>query len=140
MYNQTNEQRTDDRGVSPVIGVVLMIAVTVILTGVIATFVLSFGAEAKAPPQATLSIEQTADDTLDITHLSGEIVDLDEIYIRGDASEWDWVPADKEMLRGGENVTVKLSESPEPGDVITLVWDVGTDATILAEHHWTDSD
>lgn len=139
MYNQTNEQPTDDRGVSPVIGVVLMIAVTVILTGVIATFVLSFGAEAKAPPQATLSIEQNDTDAIDISHLSGEVVDLNELYIRGDVSSEGWSPED-ETLRGGESITVNLDEQPEPDDVITLVWDVGTDATILAEHHWTDSD
>ncbi|MEF8887928.1 MAG: type IV pilin N-terminal domain-containing protein, partial [Haloarculaceae archaeon] len=33
----------EDRGVSPVIGVILMVAITVILAAVIATFVLGLG-------------------------------------------------------------------------------------------------
>ncbi|WP_394350872.1 type IV pilin [Halobacterium sp. CBA1126] len=37
------EMPDDERGVSPVIGVILMVAITVILAAVIASFVLGFG-------------------------------------------------------------------------------------------------
>ena len=46
----------DDRGVSPVIGVILMVAITVILAAVIASFVLGFGESVNQTVQAGASI------------------------------------------------------------------------------------
>lgn len=142
MCNETPSRiDSTDRGVSPVIGVVLMIAVTVILTGVIATFVFSFGAEAKAPPQATLSMEQT-DEGIEISHLSGEAIDLEDLYLRGAASNVaidDEQVDGKEVLHGGETVNVTFSVGDlEAGDRVTLVWDVGSEASILADLIWED--
>ncbi|GAA0308602.1 type IV pilin N-terminal domain-containing protein [Halarchaeum salinum] len=51
---------TDDRAVSPVIGVILMVAITVILAAVIGTFVLGLGGNLQQNAQAGVSIEQTA--------------------------------------------------------------------------------
>ncbi|WP_256687843.1 type IV pilin [Halococcus qingdaonensis] len=47
----------DKRGVSPVIGVVLMVAVVVILAAVIGAFVLGLGGNQAAAPQATFSVD-----------------------------------------------------------------------------------
>ena len=47
----------DERGVSPVIGVILMVAITVILAAVIASFVLGFGDSVESNPQAGVSVE-----------------------------------------------------------------------------------
>jgi flagellin-like protein len=64
----------DDRGVSPVIGVILMVAITVILAAVIGTFVLDLGQSAgQSAPQASLSV--TADsstNTITIEHTGGD--------------------------------------------------------------------
>jgi len=43
---------TDDDAVSPVIGVILMVAITVILAAVIGAFVLDIGGSQESPPQA----------------------------------------------------------------------------------------
>jgi flagellin-like protein len=49
---------TDDRAVSPVIGVILMVAITVILAAVIGTFVLGLGNQVQdTAPQATFSFD-----------------------------------------------------------------------------------
>jgi flagellin-like protein len=49
---------TDDRAVSPVIGVILMVAITVILAAVIGTFVLGLGNQVQeTAPQATISFD-----------------------------------------------------------------------------------
>ena len=49
---------TDDRAVSPVIGVILMVAITVILAAVIGTFVLGLGDQvSENAPQAQFSFE-----------------------------------------------------------------------------------
>ena len=57
-----------DRAVSPVIGVILMVAITVILSAVIGTFVLGIGDQlGDSAPQASFSTESvtaTADDSL----------------------------------------------------------------------------
>lgn len=52
----------DERGVPPVIGVILMVAITVILAAVIAAFVSGFGTDADTAPQATWSVSEAVDD------------------------------------------------------------------------------
>jgi flagellin-like protein len=47
----------DDEAVSPVIGVILMVAITVILAAVIGTFVLNLGGSVQENVQAGVSIE-----------------------------------------------------------------------------------
>jgi len=51
----------EERAVSPVIGVILMVAITVILAAVIAAFVMDMGSNQEAPAQAGLNIENTSD-------------------------------------------------------------------------------
>ena len=73
----------DDRGVSPVIGVILMVAITVILAAVIGAFVLNLGGDLESTPQAQLSLEDaessasitegaTAKDVFNIKHRGGD--------------------------------------------------------------------
>jgi len=58
---QTLQQlRNDDSAVSPVIGVILMVAITVILAAVIGTFVLGLGDSLEQAPQATLNAEDAS--------------------------------------------------------------------------------
>ena len=47
----------DDRGVSPVIGVILMVAITIILAAVIASFVLGFGDSVQSNAQAGVTVD-----------------------------------------------------------------------------------
>lgn len=49
----------DERAVSPVIGVILMVAITVILAAVIAAFVLDLGGSVGEEPQAGVNVEST---------------------------------------------------------------------------------
>ena len=131
----------DRRAVSPVIGVVMMVAITVILTGVIAAFVLGFGAETKAPPQASLALEQNSTGEIVIMHLGGDTIDLDEVFLRGDvdldSSIADVNEDDAIQLRGGESIAVPVT-GIEPDGLVTVVWDVGEDAAILAEYRWLE--
>jgi len=55
---QLKELLSDDDAVSPVIGVILMVAITVILAAVIATFVLGLGDQvSNTAPQAGFSFD-----------------------------------------------------------------------------------
>jgi len=82
---------TDDDAVSPVIGVILMVAITVILAAVIASFVLGLGNEAtNTNPQASFSFdyEQTNDGAsqgmVTIKHDGGDTIAHEELYVRGE--------------------------------------------------------
>jgi len=48
----------DERAVSPVIGVILMVAITVILAAVIGTFVLGLGDSVQQQPTASVSVDK----------------------------------------------------------------------------------
>jgi len=85
----------DDQAVSPVIGVILMVAITVILAAVIASFVLGLGSQTQTTPQASLAIDYSEsgtpiggssnyDGNLTVTHESGDPVTDNELYVRGD--------------------------------------------------------
>ena len=57
-----SEQKAgDDRAVSPVIGVILMVAITVILAAVIATFVLGLGDQVQGNAQAGVNVDESSD-------------------------------------------------------------------------------
>jgi len=81
----------DDDAVSPVIGVILMVAITVILAAVIASFVLGLGDQAQqATPQASFSwdfdesVGSPDYGVVKITHDGGDTIDGNELYVRGD--------------------------------------------------------
>ncbi|GGL33873.1 hypothetical protein GCM10009037_16850 [Halarchaeum grantii] len=88
---------SDDRGVSPVIGVILMVAITVILAAVIGTFVLGLGNQVgNNAPQASFEWNQQSETigsgasvsntTVDVTHQSGASIDAAnvEVTVNGD--------------------------------------------------------
>ena len=66
---------TDDRAVSPVIGVILMVAITVILAAVIGAFVLGIGSNQEKAPQASLSFNYDGSGNVKVLHDGGETID-----------------------------------------------------------------
>ena len=81
----------EEKAVSPVIGVILMVAITVILAAVIASFVFGLGAKApKSAPQAQLTLADASgslddtragDDVFKLSHEGGEPIRCDEVKI-----------------------------------------------------------
>jgi flagellin-like protein len=71
----------DERGVSPVIGVILMVAITVILAAVIGTFVLGLGDSVQQNAQAGVSFDQTSESTVAVTLNSMQRADEVEIRV-----------------------------------------------------------
>jgi len=71
MQSKRTTEESTDRGVSPVIGVILMVAITVILAAVIAAFVLDIG-PGDTDPNAAISHDQDGDDLeLELQSLDG---------------------------------------------------------------------
>ena len=70
---QVKKLLTDDEGVSPVIGVILMVAITVILAAVIAAFVLGIGDTDDPAPSSSINYEfDESTPSLTMNHDSGD--------------------------------------------------------------------
>ena len=75
---------TEERAVSPVIGVILMVAITVILAAVIGTFVLGLGdSVGQTAPQASLkaTASTSGDGSFTIQHNGGDALASDQTRI-----------------------------------------------------------
>ena len=72
----------EERAVSPVIGVILMVAITVILAAVIAAFVLDIG-DTGEPVQANIDIDNV-DGSQDVEVTVTNVDNVDEIFLRCD--------------------------------------------------------
>lgn len=84
-------QKKSDDAVSPVVGVMLMIVITVVIAAVITTFATGVTSDAEAAPTAVFDVEiydyyQALPDCggpdFHITHLSGDAVDTKDIEIQ----------------------------------------------------------
>jgi flagellin-like protein len=88
---------TDEDAVSPVIGVILMVAITVILAAVIGTFVLGLGDQVQNnAPQATFSFDYNTQSATSVavtaTHDGGDTFtdeNTQELLLTGDDSSGD---------------------------------------------------
>jgi len=75
----------DKRAVSPVIGVILMVAITVILAAVIGGFVLGLGGDLQSAPQAQISVDAAANSgTIEISHDGGDAIAAGDLLITDD--------------------------------------------------------
>lgn len=105
----------DDRAVSPVIGVILMVAITVILAAVIGTFVLGLGDSlGDTAPQASF---QCNGDTL--VHGGGDSLNGDDL----NASTGN---VQTGTLTAGDDVVTEFT-----GENETLSWSSGDTSAIL---------
>jgi len=138
----------DDRGVSPVIGVILMVAITVILAAVIGTFVLGLGDSLEQAPQSQLSVEDASADydpsgtgdqnAFVVSHDGGDALTMGDIRIvfEGPSSTYtfesgafedgerdgnDGVDDDNLQLESSPGSPVTDSYEFSVGDTLTLV-------------------
>jgi flagellin-like protein len=154
-----NQLFTDDDAVSPVIGVILMVAITVILAAVIATFVLGLGDQvSNTSPQASFSfnweVESSDYGTLTVTHDGGETIQAQNLYLRGsegsnaDASHdplgETWASSDygggvgpTSQVQAG--MSIQLDGIGSDGEV-SLVWQSTTGDSSSTLKTWTGPD
>ena len=78
---------TEDRAVSPVIGVILMVAITVILAAVIGAFVLGLGGDVDETPQASLTFDLNDTNAIEIEHRGGDTLDTGDLNITVDGTD-----------------------------------------------------
>ncbi len=109
----------DDRGVSPVIGVILMVAITVILAAVIGTFVLGLGDSLEQAPQAQLDAVENSNGNLDISHNGGDAIATSDIRVTVGTDSYS--SGDSNFVLGGDadgelNVGDTLTIEGNPSD------------------------
>lgn len=116
MHWKNTEERTDERAVSPVIGVIMMVAVTVILAAIISMLVLGMGQDVDANAQASFTFEKTGGDVV-ITHEGGDTIDeanLD-VYKNGNSLNPSW---SNSTVSAGTTTNVTAGS----GDTLKVVW------------------
>jgi flagellin-like protein len=107
------ERQTTDSGVSPVVGVILMVAITVILSAIIATFVLDLGGSVSQNPAAGVTFDKTASDTVQIQIVSME--NADSLDYKATGGSWTdlgnsvGASASVSGLSDGDTVTVRAT-------------------------------
>ncbi|ELZ39322.1 flagellin domain-containing protein [Halorubrum saccharovorum DSM 1137] len=134
-----------DRAVSPVIGVILMVAITVILAAVIGTFVLGLGDQlGDSTPQASFDIDgvdTAGNGTIDVSKTGGQDLAFSDLRVvvetNGSSTEYDlaeisaednWRTADTAVVNANDTeLTVRGGTATGtgyvnigPGDDITV--------------------
>jgi len=137
---------TDDRAVSPVIGVILMVAITVILAAVIGTFVLGLGDSlGDNQPTAQLSVDVDSD-AVTIEHNGGDRIEAGDLSVRvstenkGDETDSDLFTerftvgssatgtfSSEEAENLEDNIDVRVRVIHDPSDSILLDRTVNVD-------------
>lgn len=85
MRLSNSENRSNIRAVTPVVSVILVVAITVILAASVSVFVLSFNIQERSPATALeLSVEEGPDNII-IQHRGGESLQAEDIYIELEA-------------------------------------------------------
>ena len=98
----------DQRAVSPVIGVILMVAITVILAAVIGTFVLGLGESVQTTPQAKFTFDYQSGQ-LSVTHDGGDSIVAADLSITS-STAFDYVEAGGTTWNGSTYNTVAFEK------------------------------
>jgi len=126
---------TDDDAVSPVIGVILMVAITVILAAVIGAFVLDIGGSQQQVPQASFDAEQDGSgdgSTITFSHQGGDSIKAGnlEIVTDGDSADYGTMPittpfesASSDDVSSGSTQEVNVDSDDAIGDTLSIVWE-----------------
>ena len=136
----------DDDAVSPVIGVILMVAITVILAAVIATFVLGLGEQvSQTSPNTSFSFDFEndsatgsgvgggSDAVVTVTHSGGPNIAAEQLSIAGDQTAAWTDPASGftsgDEVSAGDSIDVDVNL----GDRVSVVWEneEGTESSTL---------
>jgi flagellin-like protein len=135
------EYEWEDRAVSPVIGVILMVAITVILSAVIGAFVLEIGDRQETAPSTSFDISErqvvlqsdTRADTAGLSdacggtcelnttqvtyrHAGGDVLSVStvELKVNGNENVWGVAPSANALAMGDGAVSNAVELAPQP--------------------------
>jgi flagellin-like protein len=145
----------DDDAVSPVIGVILMVAITVILAAVIATFVLGLGEQvSQTSPNASFTFDYNdsagtsatdsfganpGDGILTVTHAGGPNIAASQISVTGSSiSAAGGTYTDSSDYSSGDEISAgkSIDIAVTSGDTVSVTWEneEGTESSTLQRY------
>jgi len=149
----------DERGVSPVIGVILMVAITVLLAATAGTLFLSFQNENQSSnPSVAFDFEYDAggsDDTLAIQHVSGDTVEAGNLKVvissaepgdangRYDFPQFSAFGGPESSVSAGTSLLISKSELGVSSSLdlsaasVRIVWSNGNGESSTTLQEWT---
>ena len=132
--NYDNIFGSDDRAVSPVIGVILMVAITVILAAVIGTFVLGLGDSlGDNQPTAQLSVSDGNNEIL-IEHNGGDRIDAGDLRVIVDFNGDQKLSQSNEFnstFSVGDAEAISYESDGESGDVRVRLIHIPSDSILV---------
>lgn len=128
-----NSVAHQDRGVSPVIGVILMVAITVILAAIVGAFVLDIGQQAENDsPQASFSVTAgPANNEIKLEHLGGDRLRHDETRVvveSNGTTQFAAATASQKLLSVGVTAVITLNDTND--DSLDFDGDGSPEATV----------
>ena len=123
---------TEERAVSPVIGVILMVAITVILAAVVGAFVLGLAdGVTESAPTAQISFEyDSGEEEVTLIHDGGSSFQADRVSLLG-TEEYDLDGWDGTVSAGDSTDSIELNE--DSGNTLRLVWEgSGGSSSVIA--------
>ena len=115
------KERNED-AVSPVIGVMLMLVVTIVIAAVVAAFAGGLGSDVEMAPTAALDIDVFSNGKVNIESLSGESLIKSDITVK--AGEYSEALGSSGTLSPGSTVTIDLNGDDDnafnSGDFVTV--------------------
>ena len=153
-----NDESDGTRAVSPVIGVILMVAITVILAAVIGTFVLGLGDQVESAPQASFNFDvdddvdfddddvfdevdgDEVDGVVEITHRGGDNIDLNTVDFRV-SGEVDFSVEDIEsdQFQAGDTIRIGFENDEPNGETVNIVFTSGDRQDIIGSFNIPES-
>ncbi|MCU4716728.1 type IV pilin N-terminal domain-containing protein [Halapricum hydrolyticum] len=149
---------TDDDAVSPVIGVILMVAITVILAAVIATFVLGLGESVSSTaPQANFQEDYEADSSggdldftgsgssddglLTVTHTGGDKIDAENLYLADGSDRSAWTSGSSSYTSGSEiSAGNSITADVDSDDTVRVIWSDDSEDSSAELSKWSGPD
>lgn len=115
--------------VSPVIGVMLMLVVTIVIAAVVAAFASGLGGDVESAPAAVFDVDLNKDKALTLQHLSGESLIEKSISAKVQNAEGNTLLEGKFTADGffspGETISITLSSvnsgSVSSGDYVKVI-------------------
>ena len=120
----------DDAGVSPVVGVILMVAVTVILAAVIGTFVLDLGSDVGQNAQAGVTFDE--DSGTDVEVQLNSVQTADSIFVTASDTDVTFSGGfgEDDSGLGDENYLLNRDEQGGVGTIVTADTSGADDGTL----------
>ena len=143
----------EDAGVSPVVGVILMVAVTVILAAVIGTFVLDLGGDVGQNAQAGVTFDE--DSANEVRVQLNSVQTADAIWVQADGADADAYSGGVDASdandfddgagllsradtdNGGVGTTVTVNTSDLDDGTISVIGEVDGDASVIQTYSFT---